>query len=106
MTLTEVVHRAGQGTSLAQRPVCLTGQVTEILDDGAAVLARWVPTCCSAHDRAVEVELVGEGLGPVGSWVEVEAVWVEGSGEGFRSRPRLAVSDVWVLDTPAELLEA
>jgi hypothetical protein len=90
MSLSELRLRAASGDTLADRDVCLVGQVTAPLA-GGFVLTRWVPGCCSAED-AVDVHVRAEGEAVVGSWLEVDGRWVEGTGTAHGQTPALTAT--------------
>jgi hypothetical protein len=106
MTLFEVTMRAHAGASLEGRLLRLTGQVTARSDDGDHVLTRWVHSCGPAPDAPVDVHLASPDTLDVGSWVEVEATWVPGTGRASLSSVRLRVRRWRPLVTPPPRLEA
>jgi len=106
MTLTEVVHRAGSGTTLDGVVVQVVGEVTAVDDDGTVTLTRWVPACCSQHDKAVEVRVQSVGDVTVGDWIEVDGRWQGGSGAGFADVPALSATAFRPIDQPPPRREA
>jgi hypothetical protein len=106
MTLFEVTMRAHAGGSLDGRLLRLTGQVTARTDDGDHVLTRWVHSCGPAPDAPVNVHLTSDEMLEIGSWVEVEATWVPGTGRDSLSPARLRIRRWRPLVTPRPRLEA
>jgi hypothetical protein len=106
MTLFEVTMRAHAGSSLEGRLLRLAGPVTGRSDDGHDVLTRWVHACGPAPDAAVNVHLACADALDVGSWVEVEATWVPGTGRAGLSPPQLRVRRWRPLLSPPPRLEA
>jgi hypothetical protein len=106
MTLYEVTLRAHAGISLDGRLLRLIGQVTARGDDGDHVLTRWVHACGPAPDAPVNVHLTSTDVLEIGTWVEVEATWVPGSGRAGLSPPRLRVQRARLVVTPPPRLES
>ena len=106
MTLTEVVHRAGSGTTLDGVVVQVVGEVTAVGNDGAVTVTRWVPACCAQHDKAVDVQVSGVADVAVGDWIEVEGRWQPGSGAAFADNPALRATAYRRVDHPPPRREA
>lgn len=111
MTLTEVVHRAGSGTTLDEVVVRVVGEVTAVDDaSGVLTLTRWVPACCAQHDKAVDVGIDGvvdvDVAVAVGDWIEVDGRWQTGSGAAFAVTPVLRATAFRPVEQPPPRREA
>lgn len=104
LTVSEVVRRAGAGTSLAGRSLVLTGFVAG--DPAAPLLTRFTVKCCAADATPVHVILALPG-GPVprtDSWIAVTGTWQSSTGDAAAA-PRLAVTSWTGVEQPEDPYE-
>lgn len=104
MTITEFGVRATGDGGLSAVRVRVAGQITEARADGTRVLTRWVPACCATHEAPVSLDARALDV-PVGTWVEADGTWVEGTGQRGTT-PALEVARWRVLDEPPPRREA
>ncbi len=88
----ELRLRAATGDSLRDMHVRLTGKVTAVRPDGFT-LTHWIPGCCSAEEALDVVARLPGHAAEVGSWWEIEGVWVEGTGRNLGVAPEFEASN-------------
>jgi len=107
LSLSEVVLRAATGTSLAGRALRLSGQITTVAANHV-VLTRWVPDCCLADGRPVDVVLLLDRV-PTdaleGTWASAEGTWVDGTPTEPAGPPCVSVDTFATLPAPLARME-
>ncbi|RVX41306.1 putative repeat protein (TIGR03943 family) [Nonomuraea polychroma] len=106
LTLGEFIGRAyGTSTSLAGRPVRLTGFA--VTSGRGWHLTRMRINCCAADALALEVTVEGAPAPPEDSWVRVTGTWVPWKNGIPRdyTPPAIAATEIVRIEPPAEPYE-